>query len=272
MTSVSVLTTSAAIELLFEGFVDALALDIEFRNGVDLDLFWGMWKRNAPAFWGVTVTNSFISIMGSIWASKQVPTFAFCKSPIDVCSCSGGGFELFESFCNVTATRKNWNKTSVDNKTSIASLAAAAQAEYQGIFDALGVDAVIIVISIGIGFLIVVVFIVARMTLALLRANNDKAEAERRAAELREANIKIQDQLMLTQLNKEQVAVVEANSEDLKNQIPAELELDWRGLVFEGHLGSGSFGDCYKGRSVYHCSAESTLKYVCSKEAHHMHK
>ena len=40
MTSSTVLVTSAAIELLFEGVVDALALNIETQNGIDLEQFW----------------------------------------------------------------------------------------------------------------------------------------------------------------------------------------------------------------------------------------
>ena len=54
--------------------------------------------------------------------------------------------------------------------------------------------------------------------------------------------------LLLTQLNAEQVAMVEANSRDLDSQVPVFFKLDWKGIVFEGRLGSGSFGDCYRGR------------------------
>ena len=248
MTTSTVLATSAAIELLFEGIVDALALDVESRNGVDLDLFWGMWRRNAPAFWGTALANSFISICMTVWAFKQIPTIAFCTSPTDPCSCEGGGFELFKPICNLTGSDSN--QTAAQNKTSIETLANAAKTEYEGIFEALGVDAMIIVVSVGVGILVVVVFIVARIVLALAQANNEKAAAEQRARELREANIEIQDQLMLTQLNSRQVAIVEANAGDLDKQVPSVFKIDWRALMFEGRLGSGSFGDCFKGRCV----------------------
>ena len=46
MTSVTMVITSAFIELIFEGVVDAYALDIEMRHGVDIDAFWQMWKCN----------------------------------------------------------------------------------------------------------------------------------------------------------------------------------------------------------------------------------
>ena len=42
-------------------------------------------------------------------------------------------------------------------------------------------------------------------------AENERAEAERRAKELREANIKIQDQLLLTTLNQAQVVSLSRN-------------------------------------------------------------
>ena len=168
MTSSTVLVTSAAIELLFEGIVDALALDVESRNGVDLDLFWAMWKRNPVAFWGVAVTNNFIAIYGVVWAFKQVPTVAFCTSPTDPCSCKGGGFEIYETFCNATAAIDNSNETFAVNESSVAVLTSEARTEYKGIFEALGVDAAIIIVSVGVGILVVVVFVLARIVLELV--------------------------------------------------------------------------------------------------------
>ena len=91
----------------------------------------------------------------------------------------------------------------------------------------------------------------------------EEAQREREAAEQRELelveenkrieeqNKRIQDQLMLTQLNAKQVAIVEANSSDLDKQVPAMFQINWRDLLFEGRLGSGSFGDCYRGRYVH---------------------
>ena len=248
MTSSTVLVTSAAIELLFEGIVDALALDVEFRNGVDLDLFWAMWRRNPVAFWGVAVTNSFLGVCASIWAFKQVPNVAFCTSPTNPCLCTGGGFEIFETFCNATTAVDNSNGTSAVNESSIASLANEARTEYKGIFEALGVDAGLIIVSIGVGILVVVVFVLARIVLELVKVKDEKAKAEQSAAELRETNLKIQDQLMLTQLNAKQTAIVEANSLNLDTQVPAMFKMNWRVILFEARLGSGSFGDCFKGR------------------------
>ena len=200
------------------------------------------------AFWGLAVTTSFMCICASIWAFTQVPTIAFCTSPTDPCSCKGGGFEIYETFCNATAAIDNSNETSAVNESSVAVLTSEARTEYKGIFEALGVDAAIIIVSVGVGILVVIVFFVARLILKLARVNDEKAKAEQRVAELRETNLKIQDQLMLTHLNAKQVAIVEANSLNLDTQVPAMFKLSWRILLFEARLGSGSFGDCFKGR------------------------
>ena len=77
---------------------------------------------------------------------------------------------------------------------------------------------------------------------------------------MQEQNKKIQDQLMLTQLNAKQAAIVEANSIDIDEQVPAALKLNWRALIFEGRLGSGSFGDCFKGRFVSICALKKSRR------------
>ena len=197
MTSSTVLVTAAGIELVFEGIVDALALDVESQNGVDLDLFWEMWRRNPLAFWGVAVTNGLLGILASMWAFRQVPTIAFCTSATDPCSCQGGGFQLFKAFCNATAAFDNSNGTSAENGTSVASISNAAKTEYKGILEALGVDAALIIISVGVGILVVVVFAVARIVLQLVNANDEKAKAEQRAKELLEKNVEIRKRLEL---------------------------------------------------------------------------
>ena len=110
-------------------------------------------------------------------------------------------------------------------------------------------------------FIICLVFVTARSKLFAVEvaaeAQREREEAEQRELELREQNERIeqqnkqiQDQLLLTQLNSEQVAIVEANSMELDEHVRAAFQLNWRDLLFEARLGSGSFGDCYRGRCV----------------------
>ena len=63
MTAATVLVFSAFIELVFEGVVDAYALGIEWRNGVDVKVFWRMWEANASAFWFLALSDSFFAII-----------------------------------------------------------------------------------------------------------------------------------------------------------------------------------------------------------------
>ena len=67
MTTVTVLITSAFLELIFEGIVDAYALDVEWKNGVNIDHFWQMWKLNAAAHWGEAVLDGITAVHTSIW-------------------------------------------------------------------------------------------------------------------------------------------------------------------------------------------------------------
>ena len=192
-----------------------------------------------------------------------IPTPIFCKSP-DPCSCTGGGFELYDAVC---AEGKRTNASI--NTTSNASLetntnAASVEYEYASLFDFLGNDTATVLVSVGVIFIIGAAFVIMRLLVGVRRANKEKAEAQKRNSEIeatnfelleqnekiREQNKKIKDQLMLTQLNAKQTAIVEANSLDLDKQVLAVFHLNWRDLHFEGRLGSGSFGDCYKGRYV----------------------
>ena len=176
--------------------------------------------------------NGLISVFGILLIFKMVPTIIFCSSADNPCSCSGAGFELYKSFCNARG-----------NITP--AMIKSAKNEYVGIFDALGGDATMILISVGGGILIIIVFVFVRITIELSQINDAKAEAEKRAAELLERNIDIQNQLMMTQLNKEQKKAVSENK--LAEHMHC-YELEWETLVFEGRLGSGTFGDCFKGR------------------------
>ena len=137
----------------------------------------------------------------------------------------------------------NWT-----NNTSVSML-QDAQSAYLGIFDALSTDTIFIVVSVVVLALVAGVFTVARLVIAVLRASDDAANAELRMVELRERNMKIQEELNLNQLNQKQLNMIRANKDQIEAHIPVmlQLELDYHELKFEERLGSGSFGDCYKG-------------------------
>ena len=236
MTGVPLLITSMFLEIAFEAVVDAFALSIERRHGIDLNKFWAMWRVNALAFWGNIVFQGVVAISDTCWAFKLIPNAVFCTSPMDPCSCSGGGFEIYDRFCNKTNS----------NLTKTASV-EQAKIEFSGIFDALEGDSETVLVSVGVVILVPVVFVVVRSQLEVKEAIRVKDEAELQKLELLEQNKRIQDELALHELNEEQAEIVHAGAASLEAAVPAKFKIASNNITFEALLGSGSFGDCYKG-------------------------
>ena len=231
MTSVSVLVASTFVELIFEGVVDSFALNIEKKNGIDLNDFWEMWREfswnslsrwqgegdycqgipteyafqpghcdagvNAPALWGRTLIDGVLAILLTMWAFKLVPTYLFCKS-LDPCSCtSSAGFGILFAFCNATSESLVGNSSSSLAANTTNDLIARARGEYAGVFDSLGGNVVSIIVGVAALILVVVFFLVADLFLELIKVGDEKAEIERRAKELLEKNLKIRKQVEL---------------------------------------------------------------------------
>ena len=290
MTGVALLISSMFVEIAFEAIVDAFALSIEYKHGIDLKEFWKMWRVNAAAFFGADVFRGALAVTATIWAFKLFPNVVFCTSPTDPCSCKGGGFEIFEPFCNPESSHPSGNETNGSNLTTATPASIEkAEKEFQGIFDALAGDSTTVLVSVGVVLLVAAVFAVARSQLFAAKAKKEKDEIEEQRLDLldenekmreenkkiqeenkkmQEQNKKIQDQLMLTQLNAKQAAIVEANSIDIDDHVPAALKLNWRALIFEGRLGSGSFGDCFKGRFVSTCALKKSRRSQLTQNQH----
>ena len=127
-TSAEVLVVTAFIELLFECVIDIFALEIEFEHGIDPKIFWDMFRVNPAAYLFRMWSESIGGIMLVLWAFRLTPTVVFCTSPGDPCSCTGGGFEIYAPFCNVTALPNG----SSANTTSKTMLLQDAEKEYPG--------------------------------------------------------------------------------------------------------------------------------------------
>ena len=67
-----------------------------------------------------------------------------------------------------------------------------------------------------------------------------------KAQELQKANDEITRELEANRLGAKQQQMVEANRGDLDGVLGSQV--NYREISFEGTLGSGTFGDCYKGR------------------------
>ena len=178
------------------GIVDIHALSIEWKHGIDVDVFWKMWRANAAAFWGLTVIDSVISVFYILLFFRLFPVALFCTSPTDACSCEGGGFEIYQPFCNVTVTevvKSNLTSSSSANLTSLATLATLkrSRAQYRSIFEELEAEVATIATSVGAIILIVIVFTSARVYIAYIQAHDAQTIAEMKAARDREENLRL---------------------------------------------------------------------------------
>ena len=63
----------------------------------------------------------------------------------------------------------------------------------------------------------------------------------------REDNLRLKEELKASRLDKEQIAVIKENSSEVDDNVPVHFKLDWKVLKFLKRIGSGSFGDCFKG-------------------------
>ena len=274
MTGASFLFASMFLELGLEFAIDSAATDLEYQHGIDVSKFWDMWRVNPGNLMGLHMSFSQLSLFSVFWSFSTLPSRFFCTSELDPCSCKGGVFGIFKTFCDrveaeadaaedtaTNSTTTTTTTTTLAENQTLAFTKSAAKTEYVGLIESLEGSGTTILVTVVVIIIVVLIFVVARsflanaaakkeLELANAAAAEEKEEFERRAEELRQANAKIHDQLMLSQLNAKQVALVEANSEDLDKQVPSVFQLNWRALMFESRLGSGSFGDCYKGRCV----------------------
>ena len=120
-----------------------------------------------------------------------------------------------------------------------------------GIFDSLGDGFTVVIVSIVVMFMTGAIFAVARLSNLLVavktEAEQASHEARRREAEMLKRTKQIQDRLLMQTLDLKQVGIVDKGIKDLIENVDPQLLLDFRSIVYDKRLGSGSFGDCYKG-------------------------
>ena len=54
-------------------------------------------------------------------------------------------------------------------------------------------------------------------------------------------------QVAVSGLSETQAMIVHENANDIEANVSPKFKLDWRVIKFQSRLGSGTFGDCYKG-------------------------
>ena len=81
----------------------------------------------------------------------------------------------------------------------------------------------------------------------LTNAVNAQIALERDLEELEVQNKKIKAQFAASGLNESQLQLVKKNASSISRNLRPEFKLGWHAITFSRLLGSGSFGDCYKG-------------------------
>ena len=129
----------------------------------------------------------------------------------------------------------------------------SVRGEYVGLFDFLGDDGPTVVLSVAVVMIIAAVFTVARILVAYNRQEKSKAIAIAEMAELRKQNAKLEQnnsairkQMDLNLLNEKQKLIVESGALDLEEQVGLEYKIHFDTIDFDEHIGTGSFGDCYR--------------------------
>ena len=104
----------------------------------------------------------------------------------------------------------------------------------------------------------------------LTRAEDAKKGLEKEVSDLEKQNEKIRKEVAVSGLNEMQVRLVEENASDIDRNVRPEFKLDWRTIKFMLLLGSGTFGDCYKGSiGTQEVAVSGVLAAVCAIRRQH---
>ena len=217
-----------------------------------------MWRNNALAFFGRSVMDCCWMIILILSCFKLLPTFPFCTSPTDPCSCQGAGFEIYTPICNEI--------TEANGTVTLRTKAAAA--EYPGIFEALAGNITIILggfsrpfrsrrpciatkatprtihhtpaVSISAIGLVILLFSFARTCYALTKVDDKRAKAEKLVSQLERKTAEVTRQLKLNTLNAQQGKMVDEKAQSFEAQVPPYFKLALADIQFEKLLGSGA--------------------------------
>lgn len=131
---------------------------------------------------------------------NNIPNFIFCTDP-NPCSCKGGGFEIFVPFCETESDGVN----ATNSTATMGENVSVARDTYVSLFDELGQDTSVVIVSIAVLLATGGVFALARLSISLTKANEREVILLENEARLIEANEQIQKELLDTRLNQKQV-------------------------------------------------------------------
>ena len=206
------------------------------------------------AFWLTHIAQMWAAYSFALQAMVTIPTPIFCESP-DPCSCTGGGFELYEPICAAAAAAREAIKTNTTNSTNTTLKInniniTQVQNEYVSLFDFLGNDTTTVLVSVGVVVIIGVTFALVRLLTGLRKAKEQKKALEVE----KEKNDRIKKRT--AEENKKLLQKLAEKTSALNKELTSK-EIMYDEIEFaEGEdaiLGAGSFGMVRRG--TYHGEA-----------------
>ena len=149
---------------------------------------------------------------------------------------------MFGKSCEIEAKLQDEpNATSVEANTTGKEEAASitSLAESEDIFP--------IIASISLIFVVAALFAIVKLCFLLSESEDARAKVELQAEELKMANVAIRKEIGCNRLDEDQEALIAEGRFKIEDHVDKKFKLHWRELKFEKSLGSGSFGDCFKG-------------------------
>ena len=166
------------LEIVGEAIIDILAAYTELKQGIPLNDYFLHWNE-FPTLFTITIMNiNAMAILMELFIFKVQPRAIFCTTPDDVCSCQGGGFDVYQSFCIVNNNATNGTADLVGQPLYNASV---VKASYVNPFDFMGDNLLTIVFGV-----VVLVCVLAIMTVAMyvLHLREQDTQKERATAQL----------------------------------------------------------------------------------------
>ena len=133
------------------------------------------------------------------------------------------------------------------NTTSIQTNASETEQAESIITLVEGQDIFPIIASISLIFVLGALFAILKLCFLLSESEHARAKVQEEAEELKIANAAIRKEIGCDRLDEDQEALVAKGKYKIEDHVDGKFKLHWRELKFEKSLGSGSFGDCFKG-------------------------
>ena len=164
------------LEIVGEAIIDVLAAYTELKQGIPLNEYFFHWKTHTLNLSWLYMNIHALAMLIQLFIFRVVPTAIFCKTPDDVCSCTGGGFDIYDAFCTSASVGNATNGTT-DSIKKLPYNASEVRASYVNPFEFMGDNLMTIVFGAVVLICVLAIMMVAMYILHI----RDQAATERTA-------------------------------------------------------------------------------------------